>query len=142
MSYGDVAFTSEVKTEAVHNFLNHFSLGQVKGGPMQKAFCELKTWQRTAKTLTLPSLNYLECSSFLFFFSEWYTLELSFLDVNILPVQTSPDLLKLETTDVHLGGFSIASISLIWVISLSTTYCVPFPCRFVLSFHISTFQMN
>ena len=61
---------------------------------------------------------------------------MSFLEVNIPPVHTSPDLLKLETTDVHLGDSSSANISLIcsYLISYSIGSCAAFPCRFVLSF--------
>ena len=38
-----VAFMSEVKSETVHKFLYHFSLGQLKRETRQRPFCELKT---------------------------------------------------------------------------------------------------
>ena len=72
----------------------------------------------------------------IFQFSEWYTLGLSFLEACIPPVHASPDLLKPETTDVHLDGFFLANISLVgsYLILFSIRYCATFPYRFVHSF--------
>lgn len=130
---------SEVKSKAVHNFLNHFSLGQLKREKMQrKVFLWIKDTLKNCKNLRhyLRWMLWRILQFFFFWFSEWYTLDLSFLEVNILPVHTSPDLLKLESTDVHLGGFSLVNISLIcsYLILYSIRYCATFPCRFVLSF--------
>lgn len=73
---------------------------------------------------------------FFFWFPELYALDLSFLEVSILPAHTSPDMLMSETADVLLGDFSLVTISLIcsYLILCSIGYWVTFPCRFVLSF--------
>ena len=67
MSADAVAFMSEVKSEAVHKFLNHFSLGQLKRETMQRAFCELEHVKELQKSKTLPSLNSMKCSTFFVF---------------------------------------------------------------------------
>lgn len=69
----------------------------------------------------------------IFQFSEWYTLNLSFLEARVPPVHASPDLLKPETTSVHLDGAFSVNISLIggYLILYSIGYCVTFPCRFL-----------
>lgn len=75
-----VTLVSEVKSEAVHELLSHFSLGRLNREKTQrKTFLWIKNMLKNYKPWNTAFVEF--CGVFhIFWFSEWHALDLSFLE--------------------------------------------------------------